>query len=49
LHLVHHSAVRVDTCCLRRSVPPYRALRDPERGMVGLTCGFAGGPGLMQR
>jgi len=49
LHLVHHSAVRVNTRCLRRSVRPCEADRLPPRRAVAVTWGFVSHPDLMQR
>jgi hypothetical protein len=49
LHLLHHSAGRVNTRCLRRSVRPYGAAVPPGRRAVAVTWDFTGRLDLMQR
>jgi len=49
LHLVHYSAVRVNTRCLRRSVRPCGALGLPERPAATVTWDFMVRLDLTQR
>jgi len=49
LHLLHHSAIRVNTRCLRRSVRPYGALGLPGRRAAAVTWDFTVPLDLMQR
>jgi len=49
LHLLHHSAGRVNTRCLRRSVRPYGALGLQGRRAAAVTWDFTGRLDLMQR
>jgi hypothetical protein len=46
---MHHSVVSVNTRCLRRSVRPSAAAGPATPRAAAVTCGFTGGPHLMQR
>jgi hypothetical protein len=49
LHLLHHSAGRVNTRCLRRSVRPYGAVGPAGRCAAVVTWDFTGYLHLLQR